>query len=60
MEYLNTYPYKSIELEIKNPKDIESQVVLTEIKYLCQTWLDEFEKDIFKGKTLSQILKNHI
>lgn len=34
----------------------EFKVVITEIKYLSQTWVDEFEKNIYKGKTLSELL----
>ncbi|NMC36238.1 hypothetical protein GYA49_04285 [Candidatus Beckwithbacteria bacterium] len=35
----------------------ELKSIVTEIKYLSLTWLDEFEMQIFEGKTLLQLLK---
>ncbi len=35
-------------------KDPPSSVV--EIKFLASSWLDDFEKKIFNGKTVNQIL----
>ena len=41
----------SIKLSPQDQKDITS-----EMKYLAKTWLDDFEKNIFKGKTINEIL----
>ncbi len=29
---------------------------VVEIQYLCETWLDEFERGVFKGQTLNELL----
>ena len=29
---------------------------VVEIKFLARTWLDDFEKDIFDGKTINELL----
>jgi hypothetical protein len=34
----------------------ELKVVVTEIQYLVSTWIDDFEKEIFDGKTLRELL----
>ena len=34
--------------------DLQDTVV--EMKFLAQSWLDDFEKDIFKGKTLNELM----
>lgn len=31
---------------------------VVEIKYLATTWLDDFEKQVFEGKTVDQLLNN--
>lgn len=31
---------------------------LTDIHFLAETWLDEFEKNIFNGKTLEELLES--
>lgn len=36
--------------------DDEVQTIATEIQYLCETWLDTYERTIFKGKTLNELL----
>ncbi|MBP7967542.1 hypothetical protein KAZ66_04705 [Candidatus Woesebacteria bacterium] len=36
----------------------ELEAVLTEIQYLCESALEEYEKEIFKGKTLNELLNN--
>jgi len=36
--------------------DDEAQTIATEIEYLCETWLDTYERTIFKGKTLNELL----
>lgn len=35
-------------------RDLQNSVV--EIKFLATSWLDEFEKKIFEGKTVKQII----
>lgn len=40
-------------------KDLSTQQlrdVVTEIQYLVNTWLDDFEREIFKGQTLKELL----
>ncbi len=34
----------------------ELKVAVTEIQYLVSTWIDDFEKEIFDGKTLRELL----
>lgn len=29
---------------------------VTEIQYLCESWLDDFERHVFQGKTLNELL----
>lgn len=36
--------------------DYEIQTIATEIEYLCETWLDTYERTIFKGQTLNELL----
>ena len=36
--------------------DDDLQIFLTEIQYLINSWFDQYEKQIFKGQTLRQIL----
>lgn len=43
------------------PPDIPLQALqdsVVEIKYLATSWLDEFEKQVFEGKTVDQLLNN--
>jgi len=37
--------------------DEEIEVSLTQFEYLVNSWLDEFERNIFEKKTLQEILK---
>ncbi len=30
--------------------------IVTEIQYLVESWLDDFERDVFAGKTLKELL----
>lgn len=30
--------------------------VIAEVKYLCESWLDDFEREIFNGVTLQELL----
>ena len=34
----------------------EFKEIVTEIQYLADSWLDDFEKSIFKGETLLELL----
>ncbi len=34
----------------------ELKVAVTEIQYLVSTWVDDFEREIFEGKTLRELL----
>lgn len=42
---------------VSNIPDHELESDLTEFQYLIDTWLDEFEKQIFDNKTLREVLK---
>lgn len=45
----------------ESPTDIPLQALqdsVVEIKYLATTWLDEFEKQVFEGKTVDQLPNN--
>lgn len=35
---------------------IELETVVMEVEFLTETWLDEFERQIFKGLTLQELL----
>ncbi len=35
---------------------IELETVVMEVEFLMETWLDEFERHIFKGLTLQELL----
>ena len=37
--------------------DLRDTVV--EMKFLAVSWLDDFEKDLFDGKTISKLLNHH-
>jgi hypothetical protein len=39
---------------ILSPKDQKD--ILVEMKFLAKTWLDDFEKNIYQGKTINEIL----
>lgn len=34
----------------------EIKTLVAEIQYLCETWLDKYERNIFKGMTLNEFL----
>ena len=34
----------------------ELQELIAQVEYLAETWLDEFERDVFKGMTLNELL----
>ncbi|MDD2251273.1 MAG: hypothetical protein PHE92_09300 [Candidatus Cloacimonetes bacterium] len=37
--------------------DEELEIYLIKFEFLLDTWIDNFEKDIFEGKTLNQLLR---
>jgi hypothetical protein len=41
----------SLALSSEDQKDI-----ISEMKFLAKTWLDDFEKNAFNGKTINEIL----
>lgn len=41
-------------------EDDELEETLTKAKYLINQWLDSFERDIFEGKTLQELLASNI
>lgn len=40
----------------RNFTSIEIRDLVAQVEYLAETWLDEFERDVFKGKTLNELL----
>lgn len=40
------------------PQDTHIQDVAVEIKFLAKSWLDDFEKETFEGKTIDELLNN--
>lgn len=40
----------------KDMTDDELRDIVTEVKFLASTWLDEYERTVFKGKTLQEHL----
>lgn len=56
-EERNVKDAKEILGELANeftPQQLKDSIV--EIKYLTECWLDEFEREVFKGKTLRELL----
>lgn len=41
---------------VKDLTDEELKDHLVETKYLIETWLDDYERTIFNGKTLNELL----
>ena len=39
-----------------NFTDEQFKLTLTEVQFLTDSWLDEFEKDLFDGQTVHQLL----
>lgn len=55
--------YKAREIlgELANEySDDELWKIVTEIQFLTDCWLDEFEREIFDGKTLSELLTEEV
>jgi hypothetical protein len=40
----------------RNFSDEQMLVIISEFQFLIETWLDEYEKEVFKGMTLKEIL----
>ena len=40
----------------RNFSDEQIQIIITEFQFLINTWLDEYEKKVFKGMTLKEVL----
>lgn len=34
----------------------ELKIVISEVQFLCESWLDDFERSIFNGQTLRELL----
>lgn len=43
--------------EIKELTDEDLDIYLTEFNFLLDSWLDEYEQEIFNNKTLQQVLR---
>lgn len=55
--------YKAREIlgELANEySDDELWKIVTEIQFLTDCWLDDFEREIFDGKTLSELLTEEV
>ena len=64
----NLFPEQQLEeKEIKQAKEVLGKLaddfgpeqlknIVVEIKYLAESWLDDFERRIFKGQTLRELL----
>lgn len=46
--YLEKYGIKLTDIEVKN--------IITQFNFLANAWLDRREKEIFKGKTIRELL----
>ena len=40
-----------------NLSDEQIYDLVTEMQYLVDTWIEEFEKNVFEGKTLNEVLQ---
>jgi len=49
---------KNDQIKTSSPED--SKALETEIKYLATSWLDDFEKKTFNGKTINELLNQRI
>jgi hypothetical protein len=43
--------------ELVDVLDDELETHLTELQYLLDSWLDDFERQAFEGKTLKQLMR---
>jgi hypothetical protein len=51
------FPAKQEETRIQKARLIMGDVYLTNFQYLIDSWLDEYEKQVFDNKTLKEKLK---
>lgn len=42
----------------RNFSDEQVQIIITEFQFLIDSWLDEYEKEVFRGMTLKEVLNN--
>jgi len=40
----------------KNLSDTQVETIITEFQFLIDSWMDEYEKEVFNGKTLKDVL----
>lgn len=40
------------------PNDNAQQDTVVEMRYLARSWLDQFEKQVFEGKTIDELLNS--
>ncbi len=63
----NLFPEQEYDKQLQKAKEVLGSVakdlsaqelkdVITEVQYLVSTWLDDFEREIFSGKTLKEVL----
>lgn len=63
----NIFPEQEYDKKFQKAKEIlggltrdlstqQMKDVVAEVQYLVSTWLDDFEREIFKGKTLKELL----
>ena len=43
--------------DLARTADEDLQTQLTELQYLLDSWIDDFERDVFDGKTLAQMAR---
>lgn len=46
--------------QIKTNSPENKKAIQTEIKFLATSWLDDFEKKTFNGKTVNELLNQRI
>jgi hypothetical protein len=51
--------HRIMEENIKDLSDQDLEIYLTEFQYLIDSWLDEYEKQVFDNRTLQQVLREN-
>ena len=51
---------KTNKVNPKIPSTEDKKALQTEIKFLATSWLDDFEKKTFNGKTINELLNQRI
>jgi len=36
--------------------ELELKEIVTDVDFIVESWLDDFERDLFKGKTMKELL----